>query len=101
MIVPVLMLAFNQLPVIRQVSVDESDSKCAQPLNMLAAVVHFGQNEVIPMDEMPSVSVGDVILLDDKPWMVDTVGFHRLDVLELLLYISIKRELRKFLGFVK
>jgi hypothetical protein len=49
--------------------------------NLLDEVFKFGQNDFQPQP-MPSVSVGDVIRIGDERWLVEPVGFSRLDLHE-------------------
>lgn len=48
-------------------------------LDIAEAVFHYGQNEVQPVKDRYSVSVGDVILLNKKTYAVASVGFVELD----------------------
>ena len=63
----------------------------------LDEVFHNGQNHIQPL-EMPSVSVGDVILDGDKKFMVIGAGFKELTNEEYELYKSLDdRSIEKFM----
>jgi len=50
--------------------------------NMLNAAFHYGQNDIQPVPDRCSVSVGDVIVLDDGRYLVAALGFKKLTAAE-------------------
>lgn len=71
--VEVEMLAFGG-GQIRVVDIPEADWPTDHPANQLEAVFLWGQNDVQPQ-QIPSVSVGDVVRLDGKRYRVESMGF--------------------------
>lgn len=62
----------------RQVIIPEGRWEQAQTTEeKLDLVYYYGQNEIQEAPN-PSVSAGDVILLDGDRWLVDLVGFSKL-----------------------
>ena len=87
MIIPVHMLAFeNDKDLIREVEIPDEElisSKISSGeqdriLHILELVFRYGQNDFQPKP-MRSVSVGDVIELENQYHMVKSVGFEPLD----------------------
>ena len=64
-----------ELPVGWTLTFDEVRSD----LDLAEVVFHYGQNEVQPVKDRYSVSVGDVIFLGKKTYAVASVGFVELD----------------------
>lgn len=57
---------------------ESEDDKVA----ILPLVFEYGQNEVQPKEGRCSLSSGDVIYVDDQPWLVMPVGFRQLSRVE-------------------
>jgi len=76
MIVNVKMLAFGDQNTIRQVVIP--DSLADKPIEQqLEQVWYWGQNENIALP-LPSVSVGDVVVLHNRYFLAKPVGFEEL-----------------------
>lgn len=80
--VPVHMLAFLNKGDVREVEIPDDEVEDAVSSHevyatdaILNLVYHYGQNDFQPIYNKPSVSVGDVIELDGKYWMVAPIGF--------------------------
>jgi len=58
---------------------------------LLGQVYHYGQNDFQLVEGMPSVSVGDVIELNDKLFMVIPMGFKEITQEELNFYKTLNR----------
>lgn len=76
--IEVEMVAFCEPGVIRKVDVPYREFMPVRPSHQLELVFHYGQNEV-QSRPFPSVSVGDVIRLHGRRYVVGPVGFRRLD----------------------
>lgn len=82
MVFEVEMLAF-QGGIIREVDVpDEVFYELESVMDVLEKVFHYGQNDFQPVEGRYSVSVGDVIRIDDPRgitrWRVANFGFNKL-----------------------
>ncbi len=79
MVVPVYMYAFNgHKGVIRYVDIIEDVTTFSkEPFFILESVVYWGQNIHQPK-ECYSVSVGDIILLNNKYFMILNCGFKEM-----------------------
>ena len=75
MVVSVEMRAFGDPGEIREVDVPDVEWEQAVPLDRLNLAWHWGQNETQPREHC-SVSVGDVIRMDGKRYMVKPFGFE-------------------------
>lgn len=75
----VQMLAFGEPGEVREVDVPVTQLEVCtdQPWGTLGCVFHYGQNDFQPKDHC-SVSVGDVIELNDDKYAVLPVGFRKL-----------------------
>ena len=67
----------NDRSQIRKVFIDDNKAEYASQEELLEAVFHYGQNDFQPQ-QLPSVSVGDVIQLNNKYFMVKSLGFEEL-----------------------
>lgn len=63
---------------------------------LLNLVFYWGQNDFQPMD-IPSVSVGDVIIWSEKTYRVACVGFEKLTIQEYTQYLRLDSNDRSFL----
>ena len=70
------MLAFANGDI-REVNVPVSELSSVE--GNLEKVFHYGQNDFQPHPSLPSVSVGDVIEMDDEKYRVEPVGFSKLE----------------------
>jgi hypothetical protein len=70
------MLAFANGDI-REVYVPVSELSSVE--GNLEKVFHYGQNDFQPHPSLPSVSVGDVIEMDDEKYRVEPVGFSKLE----------------------
>ena len=61
----------------------------------LGMIYYYGQNDFQPR-ECPSVSMGDVIELDNELWLVKASGFRKLMLDEFQKYISLSQRDRHF-----
>ena len=59
---------------IREVEVPDQEIKNADPDKVLERIFFWGQNDFQPR-KLPSVSVGDVVRLDGKKYLVAALGF--------------------------
>ena len=75
--VPVHMLAFNEKGTVRNVFIADEYTQGASKDNILALTFQYGQNDFQPKP-VSSVSVGDVIELDDEYWLVAPIGFKQI-----------------------
>lgn len=97
MIIPVLMLAnqpYDGEGVVREVEIGEDVSHATGdviPYGILNAAIHYGQNEHQPVDGICSVSKGDVVIHDEKAWLLTGYGYKRLTLLELADYLQTPR----------
>lgn len=73
---------------IREVDIpDDGERKECEILNL---VYHYGQNDIQPQ-QMPSVSVADVILYNDNRYVVIGMGFHKMTEDEYQYHIKLPR----------
>ena len=92
----VLMLAFGQPDEIRQVDVcvDQMNSNGnianVSLIDILNEIYRLGQNDFQPKKH-PSVSMGDVIVVEKDHYLVCMSGFHKLSQFELDLYKAVPR----------
>jgi hypothetical protein len=80
MIVEVEMVAFEPVGKdfgVREVEIPDEEACRASQDKLFELVFHYGQNDVQPK-RTPSVSVGDVIRLDKRRFLVTMKGFHEL-----------------------
>lgn len=79
MIVKVRMIAFGD-GQIREVEIPDGEwnAQFNIPTRQLELVFHYGQNDFQPVSNCPSVSVGDVIELEDKLFKVCGFGFSEM-----------------------
>lgn len=80
MIVEVEMVAFEPVGKtfgIREVEIPDEEACRASQDKLFELVFHYGQNDVQPK-RTPSVSVGDVIRLDKRRFLVASTGFREL-----------------------
>ena len=71
------MLAFHEPPVER--TVDVPDNEIVQDTDhILERIFYYGQNDFQPVADTCSVSVGDVVVLDDTLQMVAPCGFKEI-----------------------
>lgn len=70
------MLAFANGDI-REVYVPVSELSSVE--GNLEKVFHYGQNDFQPHPSLPSVSVGDVVEMDDEKYRVEPVGFSKLE----------------------
>lgn len=90
MIVRVRLLAFGQPGEIREVDLPEEGWDDTNTDERLDLVFYFGQNDFQPQRH-PSVSVGDVIELGDKFYIVKPSGFGEMTPQELDEYEAVPR----------
>lgn len=62
---------------IREVAIEDNYSLTHE--QTLEEIFKYGQNDFVPM-KMPSVSVGDVIELDEKLYIVCPIGFREMSI---------------------
>jgi hypothetical protein len=67
----------NDRSKIRKVFIDDTKAEYASQDELLEAVFHYGQNDFQPQ-QIPSVSVGDVIQQNNKYFMVKSLGFEEI-----------------------
>lgn len=97
MIVKVRMCAFHDPVVVRPVFIeDRAWRQLTQLEAKLELIFHQGQNDVQPVEGVCSVSMGDVIELDDKLFLVRPVGFKLIDEDEYKTYLDMPRRDRHF-----
>lgn len=80
MIVEVEMVAFKESGHdfgIRNVEVPDHEAVRLPEEKLLEAVMRYGQNDLQPQ-QIPSVSVGDVVRIDGRRFLVSPVGFKEL-----------------------
>lgn len=103
MIVKVLMLAFGEPQEIRHVQLPD-DCENLETHDLLEQVYKFGQND-FQRQPHPSVSVGDVVVLQDGPgdsrdsysfFRVEGCGWKEITENQLFQYIKTPRENRYF-----
>ena len=70
------MLAFAD-GAIREVNVPVSELSSVE--GNLEKVFYYGQNDFQPHPSLPSVSVGDVVEIDDEKYRVEPVGWKKLE----------------------
>ena len=92
----VRMMAFmtevGQDPVIRIVSVPEADVERAGNItNLLNTIYHNGQNDFQRQPDRCSVSVGDVIEIEDQLFIVKNLGFSKMSQEKFEEYGKIER----------
>ena len=76
--IKVEMLAFNQQPgFFREVEMPDETSYETQA-SLLEGVFMWGQNEVQPISGVYSVSVGDIIYLNGKRFLILATGFKEM-----------------------
>jgi hypothetical protein len=92
----VRMLAYHDDDKIRSVDVPDDLIKGWSDASVLSEIFHFGQNEFQPVERCCSVSVGDVIELNEKFFIVCTMGFKEINRKELDEYQGIPRYRRLF-----
>lgn len=99
MIVDVELWAFGEGEVrqveIPDVLVKDLADKPAMLHTVLGAVFRYGQNDYDPQ-QLPSVSVGDVINIYGGKYMIKSVGFHSMSKSEYESYIRLPRVKRIF-----
>lgn len=71
------LLAFCSAAIIREVDVPAAEISDDTNLN-LSRVLHYGKNSVQMVDQLPSVSTGDVIELDSRLNLVLPDGFDEM-----------------------
>lgn len=77
MIVNVRMEAFAN-GIIRHVDIPDNEwNSYFSELPRLESVFYYGQNDFQSQDDIPSVSVGDVILLNGQEYRVESLGFSK------------------------
>jgi hypothetical protein len=77
MIVEVEMWAFAQ-GKIRQVEVPDEEMALSKDVHArLEQVWYYGQNDIQPQ-QIPSVSMGDIVRLDGKRWIAVMIGFEEI-----------------------
>lgn len=82
------LLAFDSEENLREVTVPaERMEKCTSVDSILDAVFYYGQNDFQPQ-QMPSVSCGDVIFIEDEIWMVKAFGFQKITPLAYAKYVK-------------
>lgn len=59
----------------------------------LELVYHYGQNDFQPQG-VPSLTAGDVVIVDGDIWIIAMIGFHKLSIATLVMYAGAKQELR-------
>jgi hypothetical protein len=91
------MLAFGKPGEIREVNVPEMLGDLTGD-DLLEQIYWFGQNDMQPQQH-PSVSMGDVIELDSKYYLVMTEGFKELSTEKLAEYMSLEQRDRHFSAF--
>lgn len=69
-------------------------SKPESEKRLLELVYRYGQNHVQPRDQR-SVSVGDVICLSDRFYLVLNIGFRLLGQREFEFYVTLDRDQRE------
>ena len=102
----VRMMAFctevGEKPVIREVNVDWSDlpdrSIASDPEDILGMIYEYGQNDFQPK-EMPSVSAGDVIEMEDNLYLVAGLGFKKMSPEQFAVYEKIDRMDRSLFAY--
>jgi hypothetical protein len=78
MIVNVRLLEYGEAGEIRKVDVPDEFFNRAKTIDVkLDLVFHYGQNDSIPLRQY-SVSVGDVIEMDNDLYMVEPIGFKKI-----------------------
>lgn len=88
MIVNVHMLAFMDESPLRPVNVP--DDELTGTIADLDKVYHYGQNDFQPL-EFCSVSAGDIIHWQEKPYLVAGCGFQLLKLEQYVKYIATNR----------
>jgi hypothetical protein len=87
--VKVYMLAFGKPGEIREVDVP-NEEVVEDTDALLESVFYYGQNDFQPQQH-PSVSVGDVVELDSKYYLVMGIGFKEITQAELQNYMQLDR----------
>lgn len=84
---------------IREVEIpDEKIGEDASQKRLLNLAFHWGQNDFQPLP-MPSVSVGDVVLLNGMKFMVAAIGWKCLDAIDYAYYVRESSEDRLMAGY--
>ena len=97
--IKVHMLAFGKPGEIRTVVVPNAEWPADTDKN-LGLVFHYGQNDFQPQNH-PSVSVNDVIQIEDGYWVVRPIGFMGVTPEQFSEYAAIPRLDREFFnGFL-
>lgn len=100
--IEVEMLAFGTKDgeeiVVRTVEIPD-DQWNDETNNRLGLVFYYGQNDFQPQ-KLPSVSMGDVIRLEDMKIVVQGIGFRSLTPNEYQQYVELNRLDRQFSHFV-
>lgn len=60
---------------VRDVEVPDEEIDGASNTSLLDLVYHYGQNDIQPVKDRCSVSMGDVIVFDNEEWKVEAFGF--------------------------
>jgi len=95
--IKVHLLAFDSKQRVRAVEIDYHDGMSEGEI--LNATFEWGQNDFQPQN-MPSVSAGDVIELDDgKKVLICAVGFKEMTEAEFVDYRGLTSVERAFKGF--
>lgn len=92
--VNVLMMAFGDPGETRTVTVPDNEWT-TDTNKTLELVFHYGQNDFQPQNH-PSVSVGDIIELDNVRWLVRPFGFLGLTPEQFSEYNTLLRRDRQF-----
>lgn len=87
----VQLLAFTDTDI-REVEVPNDFAELSGDA-LLEQIFYFGQNDFQPQ-QRPSVSVGDVIELDSKYYLVKPMGFKEITLKQLIHYANLPREER-------
>jgi len=77
MIFKVYLLAFCASATIREVEVPD-ERLTSQTIHDLGQVFLYGQNDISPVEGLPSLSVGDVIEMDNRLHLVMPFGFDEM-----------------------
>ena len=97
----VMMLAFHGDNTIREVFIPDQELKGKEQNDILNKIYHYGQNEAQPVDGKCSVSVGDVIKLNDKKFIVQPFGFSEISNDDLEKYKKIPRQDRSWSQYAR
>jgi hypothetical protein len=64
------------------------------PMGRLGLIFQYGQNDVQPIKGCCSVSMGDVIEMDGKHWLILPVGFKELNAEEYSAWLDSSVQVR-------